>query len=74
MRIEWDKRRRKKFWNYCGIYYINMLGISRKTYKRNLLEEIVDSNGILLLNERHIEEGLGHMHVMHDYSKVSFLQ
>lgn len=51
-----------------------MLGISRKTYKRNLLEEIVDSNGILLLNERHIEEGLGHMHVMHDYSKVSFLQ
>ena len=51
-----------------------MVGISRKTYKRNLLEEIVDSNGILLLNERHIEEGLDHMHVMHDYSKVSFLQ
>ena len=50
-----------------------MLSISRKTYRRNILEEIVDGNGILLLNERHIEEGLDHMHVMHGYSKVSFL-
>ena len=37
-----------------------MLDISREWYKRNGVETIVDSNGILWLNERYIEDGLAH--------------
>ena len=37
-----------------------MVDISRKTYERNGLETIVDSNGVLWLNEEHIGEGLDH--------------
>ena len=37
-----------------------MVNISRKTYKRNSIETIVDNNRILWLNEKHIEEGLDH--------------
>ena len=37
-----------------------MVDINRKTYKRNGVETIVDSNGILWVNEKHIEEGLDH--------------
>ena len=37
-----------------------MVDISRKTYERNGVEPIVDSDGILWLNEKHIEEGLDH--------------
>ena len=37
-----------------------MADISRKTYKRNGIETIVDNDGILWLNEKHIEEGLDH--------------
>ena len=29
-------------------------------YERNGIEAIVDNDGILRLNENHIEEGLGH--------------
>ena len=35
-----------------------MVDISRKTYKRNGMETIVDNDGILRLNEKHVEEGL----------------
>ena len=37
-----------------------MVDICRKTYKRNVIETIVDNNGILRLNEKHIEEGSDH--------------
>ena len=37
-----------------------MVDISRKTYVRNGIEAIADNDGILWLNERHIEEGLNH--------------
>ena len=37
-----------------------MVDISRKTYERNDIETIVDNDGILWLNEKHIEEGLDH--------------
>ena len=37
-----------------------MVDISRKTYKRNGIKTIVNNNGMLLLNEKHIEEGLDH--------------
>ena len=37
----------KKLWNFCGIYYRNMVDISRKTYERNGAGTIVDSDGIL---------------------------
>ena len=50
----------KKSWNFCGIHYVNMVDISRKTYERNGIETMVDNDGILWLNEKHIEEGLGH--------------
>ena len=32
-------------------------------YERNVIETIVDSDGILWLNEKHIEEGLDHKHL-----------
>ena len=35
-----------------------MVRISRKTYKRNDIETIVDKDGILRLNEKHTEERL----------------
>ena len=35
-----------------------MTDISRKTYERNDIETIVDNDGILWLNEKHIEERL----------------
>ena len=37
-----------------------MIDISRKTYKRNGVETIVDSGGIFWMNEKHIEEGISH--------------
>ena len=35
-----------------------MVDVIRKTYERNGIETIVDNDGILCLNEKHIEEGL----------------
>ena len=37
-----------------------MVDKSRETYERNGVETIVDSDGILWLNKKHIEEGLNH--------------
>ena len=37
-----------------------MVDISRKTYERNGIETIVDHDGILRLNEKHIEKSLDH--------------
>ena len=37
-----------------------MVDISRKIYERNGIEKIVDDDGILWLNEKHIEEELDH--------------
>ena len=37
-----------------------MVDISRETYERNGMETIVDNDGILWLNEKHLEEGLDH--------------
>ena len=39
-----------------------MVDISRKTYEGDGVETIVDNDGILRLNEKHIEEGLDHKH------------
>ena len=35
---------------------MDMIDISRKTYERSGVETIVDNDGILRLNEKHIEE------------------
>ena len=35
-----------------------MVDISRETYEGNGIETIVDNDGLLWLNEKHIEEGL----------------
>ena len=43
---------------FCDKHYKNMVCISRKTYKRNDIETIVDKDGILRLNEKHTEERL----------------
>ena len=40
------------------IHNINMVDISRKTYKRKGVEAKVDMDGVLWLNEKYIEEGL----------------
>ena len=45
------KSEKKKAWNFCGIYYIKKVDVSRKKYARNGLETIVDNDGILWLNE-----------------------
>ena len=37
-----------------------MVDINKKTYENNDIEEIVDCIGMLWLNEKHIEEKLGH--------------
>ena len=37
-----------------------MVDISKKTYESNDIEVIVDGIGTLWLNEKHIEEKLGH--------------
>ena len=37
-----------------------MVYISRKTHERNVIGAIVDNDGILWLNEKHMEEGLDH--------------
>ena len=37
-----------------------MADISKKTYEINGIETIVDNDGILWLNEKHIEAGLDH--------------
>ena len=51
----WIKEDTNKF---CDKHYKNMVRISRKTYKRNDIETIVDKDGILWLNEKHTEERL----------------
>ena len=40
-----------------------MVDISRKKYERNRIETIVDSDGILWVNKKHIEGGLDHEHL-----------
>ena len=37
-----------------------MVDISRETHQKNDIEKIVDNDGILWFDEKHIEEGLGH--------------
>ena len=50
----------KKEIKFCRIYYKNMVDISRETSERNGIETIVDNDGVLRLNEKHIEERLDH--------------
>ena len=40
-----------------------MININKKTYENNNTEVIVDSIGKLWLNEKHIEEKLGHINL-----------
>ena len=56
--MTWKKK--KKFWNFYGIHYINIVDINREMYERNGLEKVADNDGISWLNEKHIEEGLDH--------------
>ena len=37
----------KKSWNFWGIYFVNMVDTSRKTYKGNGIKTTVDNEGIL---------------------------
>ena len=40
-----------------------MVDISRETYERNGIEAIVDNDGILWLNKKHIKEQFDHEHM-----------
>ena len=42
------------------IHYINTVDMRRKTYETNGIETIADNDGILRLNEKHVEKGLDH--------------
>ena len=49
----------KKIFFFCVCMY-KMVDISKKTYENNDIEVLVDGVGTLWLNEKHIEEKLGH--------------
>ena len=49
-----------------------MVDKSIKAYERNSVETIVDFDGVLWLNEKHIEEGLGHKSLRVITIKISF--
>ena len=53
-------KKKKNFLNFRGTHYINMIDISRRTYKRNGIEIIVDNNEILWLNKKQIEKVSAH--------------
>ena len=42
---------------------VDMVDISRKMYEINAIQTLVDDDGILWLNEKHIEKGLDHKHL-----------
>ena len=48
-----------------------MVGISTKAYERNGIETILGNDGILWLNEKHIEEGLDHKHFLEIVTKYN---
>ena len=48
-----------------------MVDISRKKYERYGIETIVDRDGILWLNEKHIEEGLDHKNLQEITAKYN---
>ena len=41
-----------------------MFDISRKAYERNGIETVADNDGILRLNEKHVQEGLNHKNLL----------
>ena len=41
-------------------------------YERNGIETIADNDGIMWLNEKHLEEGLDHKKFVRNYNKISF--
>ena len=41
-----------------------MVNIDKETYENNNIEAIVDGIGMLWLNEKHIEEKLGHKNLL----------
>ena len=47
-----------------------MVDISRKRYERNGIEARVFNDGILWLNEKHIEEGLDHKKFAKSSNKI----
>ena len=51
-----------------------MVDIRRKTYERNGVEAIVYSDGVLSLNEKHIEEGIDYENLRVTTVKYPFLQ
>ena len=61
--IEWDGIRNKRYWNFCEIYYINMVDVSRKMYARNGTKTIVVNDGMLWIIQKHIEEELRYKNV-----------
>ena len=59
----------KRSLNLFGIHYINIVVTSREPYERNGTETIVDSEGILCLNKKYIEEGLDRKHLRETATK-----
>ena len=55
--------------NVCIIflYIYKMVKFDGETYENNKIEAIVDSIGTLWLNEKHVEEKLGHKNLMNIY-------
>ena len=51
--VAYKKKKKKRVYKY-GWY-------SRKTFERNGIKKIIDNDGILWLNEKHIEEEFGNL-------------
>ena len=55
--------------NICIIflYIYKMVKFDGETYENNKIEAIIDGIGTLWLNEKHVEEKLGHKNLMNIY-------
>ena len=49
-----------------------MVDITRKTYEKNVIETIVDNDGVLWLNKKHVVEGLDHKSLQKITTKYYF--
>ena len=57
--FEWSK---KNFF-FCFCFFVcmyKMVTVNKETYENNDIEAIIDGIGKLWLNEKHVEEKLGH--------------
>ena len=59
--IEHSHHQKKIYFFFCVCVFVyKLVNINKETYENKNIEAIVDGNGTLWLNEKHIEGKLGH--------------